>query len=301
MKPVWLYDRWYDSEARERVRQLALWSAQPVLLYANTGLPLHGEEVATLEVAEFQREGVVELWQYEGEKRYAESVAPAGPARLVDASAYDRLTTFVEEKMERSYPAIDELGFRDAEGMLLEQVVLRRRFFTQAISRELGVSGLGTGRDHVHLYHLETPVEDALQRFFSQLNLPRLALMKSDDYLALRERAHRILPEVAAELTARLDDRAAPFLADEAVKALAAQYEKELVAVVRKLGERGTFGARASAAAFEEGRRTMLEAQLAMFRDAGDADGPSISDDDPGTRLVLFLLDWRTGRGGSSY
>src|SRR5207244_651749 len=120
--------------------------------------------------------------------------------RVIDANTYRALTTFVSEKLETSYPAIQELGFQDSEGMLLEQVVLRRRFFTQAISAALGANGIGDGPSHLGLYDFQARIDDLLLTFFDQLNLPSLALLSLPDYLSLRERARRVLPEVVNDL-----------------------------------------------------------------------------------------------------
>ena len=194
---VWLTERWYDIPAQGAAPSAgALGSPEPVLLYANTGLPIRAQESAAHEISRFSAEGVVQLWTYEGERQYEGSLASASRSELliVDHESYREITTFVSARLETSYPAIEELGFHDAEGMLLEQVVLRRRFFTQAVAAALDVRRIGDGPNHAGLYRFDARIHDALVAFAETQFLPSLALLDLDDYLGLRAKAQNLLP-----------------------------------------------------------------------------------------------------------
>ena len=296
---VWLTERWYDIKAQERLRQLALWSPRPVLLYANTGLPIRAQESASEEIARFSDEGVVQLWTYEGERLYDESLAPAALSDpfVVDRDTYRGITGFVSERLEHSLPAIEVLGFQDAEGMLLEQVVLRRRFFTQAVAAALDAGRIGDGPQHAGLYRFDAQIQDALVAFAETQYLPSLALLDLDDYLALRARAQALLPELVTDLEAAMV-AAGPRALDHkrvAVERLHERYRDELVRLSRGLTTRsGT----SVADAFQDGIAGSLETRLALYRAGEVVPGARLWSDaapDETMSLAVFMLDWRSG------
>jgi hypothetical protein len=304
--PIWLYDRWYGLAARERLRQLALWSPVPVLVYLNCGLPYGTEKQVEEEVKLFQREGIIKLWKYENERSFAGSLSTlaAGPAETIRDRDYEEIVRFVDSRLESTFPDLRVLGFEHMEGMLLEQVVLRRRFFSQAICGALKVNTLADAKDHVNLYvrqpSLFDEIGDTLEHFFSAVNVPSLLLLDTEGFLQLRQRSQAVLPEIVAEIYNQLEKEEASLgrAQAEAVERLMRQYESELQKLVKK--QRG-LGAKAAYKAFEEGTWTQIESQMALFylNDPISDLAPWFSQSSDGhCKLALLLLEWKSGKFG---
>jgi hypothetical protein len=303
---IWLRDRWYGLAARERVRQLALWSPLPILVYRNCGLPYGEEDEVADEVRAFQREGVVRFWSYENERTYDGSLSTvtAGPIETIRDRDYEHIIRFVDTRLASNDPDPRLLGFRNMEGMLLEQVVLRRRYFSQAICGALKVNTLADAREHVDLYGREPDLfahlGDTLENFFNSVNVPSLLLLDVDEFLQFRQRSQAVLPEIVAEVYGQLDRSGLNMerTRSEAVQHLIRRYELELRELLKRQG-----GARAAASqeAYQDGTRTQIESRLALFylSDAISDLTPWFAQTPDGQcKLALLLLEWKAGRFG---
>src|SRR4051812_5662971 len=126
---VRLNDPIYNIAARERVRQMGIWSPGPVLLSLHMGLPRSDEESIAKELELFEREHAVRMWQYRGDPVYEGSIG--GLSRysqnneVLEDDDFRGVIRYVDERLESIAANASDFGFRNAEGMLLEQVVLR--------------------------------------------------------------------------------------------------------------------------------------------------------------------------------
>lgn len=293
-----------DTTSRERIRQLALWSPEPILLNYNCGLPIrHREEVAK-ELDSFQREGVVRFWKYAQEPSFRESasVLTVVPPVEIDARSYRKLAGFVDARLEQHMPDLRELGFRSVEGMLLEQVVLRRRFFSQGIAGVLNASALADSPGHIEALYtgqlqLFSQVNDVVADFFSAVYLPPLTVLESDGFLELRERSRLVLPDLMADVIGQLavgeDDQTKRA---SVVARLIARYRAELIQLLKTLPR--SSNSRESMDQYANGTVAEIEGRLALFQL-----GESIAElgdwfrrqTDGRCELALLLLEWKTG------
>jgi hypothetical protein len=291
--------------ARERLRQLALWSPAPILVYLNCGLPYGMEKQMETEVAIFQKENVLRLWQYENERAFSDSLAAFinKPPHVVKDSEYQGIIRFVDSRLENSIPDLKDLGFANMEGMILEEVVLRRRFFSQAISGALGANVLADSTLHIDLYsnqsRILTQVGDTLEQFFSTINVPSLVLLEAEAFLRLREKSQAVLPEIVDEIFERTATGQAT--QSEIVQRLVGKYEAELLELVKKITGAS---AKQTIEAFGQGVRTQIESRLALFylSDPISDLTPWFSQTSDGScRLALLLLEWKAGKFGLDF
>lgn len=301
-----LNDRWYGPEARERLRQFALWSPEPVLLYLNCGLPIGDIDTLEQEAIQFQNEGIMRFWTYEGEREFPESVSRfklKDPLQITDEK-YQSVTEFVNVRLE-NLQDLDELGYKNMEGMLLEHVVLRRRFYTQAICGALSATALVDAKsEQERLYSRQLSlfdVAETLETFFEKTHVPSLMLLRMEGFLELRERAQQILPAIAEEVAVQFD--AAEGRPEERQRQIVAKlmerYKRELLRLIRAL-PRST-GRAAAEDAFAKGNVSEMEARIAFFKlhsDFADYHDWFRQSSDGRAKLALFLTDWKTmGRG----
>lgn len=296
---IWLHDRWYGQEARERLRQLALWSKKPILMYQNCGIPFGAEIEIEKEIKLFQEEGIIAFWKYENEASYEESLSTFSslPATIIDDSTYRKVLRFVDHRLEEIPPKEDILGFSQ-EGMLLEQVVLRRRFFSQALSGALHVDALADSGNYSDLYapsYTLLKVSDILDQFFSAINVPRLHLLETESFLEFRQNSQEILFEIVEEIYREIaGSEEDPTTHSEIVSRLMSKYESEFLDFLKT---QPSSDSQNSYDAYKSGSVTEIESQLARFSLA-----ESLSDfqdwfyvDDKGySRLALMLIDWKS-------
>jgi len=287
---------------------MALWATEPILIYHNCGLPYGTEKDIEDEVLQFQREGVIRLWQYEGERGFEGSLAPFKweAPQVVTTSTYEQIVRFVDVRVEASIPDTKSLGFESTEGMLLEQVLQRRRCFSQAISGALGVNTLADATRHMALYENKVRavslVNDTVKQFFDIVSVPSLVLLDAESYLNLRHRSRIVLREVIAELYYTMSTATDNYqvVRNNAVSRLVRRYEAELKELVKK-----QHGVRSKVAIeeFENGTRTQIESKLALFylNDPIADLSPWFSQSEDGScKLALLLLELKTGKLGLS-
>src|SRR5713226_641391 len=108
MKPaiIRLNDRSYDLSTRERIRQLSLWSPEPVFVYFNCGMPLGMEEQIEEEIKAFQQEGVIRFWRYKDEPVYdgALSSVVKGNVETISDDEYHQIVEFVDSRLTEVFP-----------------------------------------------------------------------------------------------------------------------------------------------------------------------------------------------------
>jgi hypothetical protein len=297
---IWLADRWYDAIARERLRQVALWHPGPVLIHKNCGLPFQVDPDLETEIRLFQREGVIQFWGFDHEPAYVGALGTfgRGPDETISRESYGEVQRFVESRMEAVEPDPSALGFKNREGFLLEQVVLRRRFFAQALAGVLGARGIAHHPKHLELYPrqrtLYQQLPDVLETFFSAVGVPTVLMFSPEDFLEFRRKAQRVLVPVVQDLyetLTRLGFESGEAYT-EATNRLAAVLRHEMITLVRRSRARG---ARLSYDRFTEGRMTEVSSNLALFYLAEPLEAlrPWFEVDSEGRcRLALFLLQW---------
>ena len=294
---VWLYDRWYGPDSRERVRHLALWAQDPVLLYANCGLPPDSAELVEDEIRLFQREGVLRFWEYSDERRFPESLSSfvTQAPKIITNEEYRKVMAFVDGRLTQSAPNLQELGFQTMEGMLLEQVVLRRRYLAQALCGSLSASTLACEGEPAGRSPLHGEIVDTLEDFFSAMILPSLLLLPTDDFLELRRRSQAILPSIVQELHQRFQAEPRPDTRKDVVEKLVRQYQGELNSLVHDLGSRT---AKPLYEALSHGTVTQMQSKMELFMldEASSRDASWFAQDAEGKcRLALLMLEWRAG------
>lgn len=315
MDSVVLQARWYDSSVRERVRQLALWSASsPVLLYQNCGLPPQGDPDGELaaEVRTFQDEQVLRLWGYQGEDQFEGStiatfVSKAG-LLAINNEAYGAVLDLVDSRSKEHLPSPQELGYRNMEGMLLEEAVLRRRYFSQGIAGALDSGTIADSETSLETFtdeqlRLFEHSGDVLTDFFRAIGVPSLVLLDHQSFLELRQKSQPILREIVSQLQEqRVPMAANPISAAkrQTVDRLVAAYEQEVRRVLKQLATAGRNSpARQSLEKFADGSLIEMQAKLDLFSLGSevqhlvesylqDAQGRSV--------LVLMVLDWRLSK-----
>ena len=301
--PIWLYERMYTEPTRERLRQIALWSPDPVFIYINTGQPNEPSYQLEEELKLFQSEGVVKFWQYEGERTYDESLAAftADSPFIITKEMFKGVVRYVDEHLEQSViPRPDDLGFDRLEGMLLEQVVLRRRFYSQALAVELGAHTIADAKkEHLKLYQRARKYAIAgatLEKFFESTGMPSLSLMTVDGYLELRRRSRHVLHDLIESVYAQIPDADRNIDATQAaiVAKLIEEYEKELTEILK---HQSGSDAKKTTQAFVKGESYMkMESRITTLRLGGHiAQSASLTGQDPNApyKLALVLLEWK--------
>ena len=308
MEPsIRLNDRLYDFSARERIRQLSLWSPQPVFVYVNCGIPFGMEESVEEEIRIFQQEGVIKFWGYEDEPAYDSALSSIikGRVQTVSDHEYKQIINFVDSRLTEVFPDLQSLGFKNMEGMMLEQVVLRRRFFSQALCGALGASTLADTADYTDLYKrsftIHSQVEDTLQQFFNAINVPSLALLDIETFLTFREKSKATLTEIVGEVHGKVMGSGArqEQAQQDAVMHLIRRYQSELLTLLKS--QRGS-STRNVFSAYESGTLTQLESQVALFflNDSLTSEARWFVRDQEGRcKLALLLLEWKSGKLGT--
>jgi hypothetical protein len=257
-------------------------------------MPYGGEEEIAAELHLFQSADILKLWRYENEREYEGSLSALSrtPPLVVSPGAYRDVIRYVDTRLEASVPDLQRLGFQNMEGMLLEQVVLRRRFFSQALCGVLGADTLACEAET----DLQGKIRDTLQQFFSVVRIPSLIMLESEAFLELRLKSQRVLPEIVSEIYRRLEGAGTQWQKAQAdvVMGLVRRYESEVLSLIRSR----YFHGKAAYAAYQSGTFTEVQSKLELFllgAEASDFTSWFRPGPEGGCQLALLLLQWRSG------